>query len=99
MLGPGRGRINGFQLFQTNPSADCRNRANPAPATRSQAGLCDGIEIVFPSVGITQQKDGLTYKDSTTRRRGISCGEDLKRSTPPARKRRAFRPALDLFGP
>jgi len=26
-------------------------------------GLCDGIDIVFSSVGITRQKDGLTYKD------------------------------------
>ncbi len=28
----------------------------------SLAGLCDGIDIVFSSVGITRQKDGLTYK-------------------------------------
>lgn len=27
----------------------------------SLAGLCDGIDIVFSSVGITRQKDGLTY--------------------------------------
>ena len=26
-------------------------------------GLCDGIDIVFSSLGITRQKDGLTYKD------------------------------------
>ena len=26
-------------------------------------GLCDGIDIVFSSVGITRQKDGLTYQD------------------------------------
>ena len=26
-------------------------------------GLCDGIDVVFSSVGITRQKDGLTYKD------------------------------------
>ena len=26
-------------------------------------GVCDGIDIVFSSVGITRQKDGLTYKD------------------------------------
>ena len=26
-------------------------------------GLCDGIDIVFSAVGITRQKDGLTYKD------------------------------------
>ncbi|MDJ0699119.1 MAG: SDR family oxidoreductase [Woeseiaceae bacterium] len=26
-------------------------------------GLCDGIDIVFSSVGITRQKDGLTYRD------------------------------------
>ena len=26
-------------------------------------GLCDGIDIVFSSVGITRQKDGLTYND------------------------------------
>ena len=29
----------------------------------SLTGLCDGIDIVFSSVGITRQKDGLTYKD------------------------------------
>jgi uncharacterized protein YbjT (DUF2867 family) len=26
-------------------------------------GLCDGIDAVFSSVGITRQKDGLTYND------------------------------------
>lgn len=26
-------------------------------------GLCDGIDTVFSSVGITRQKDGLTYRD------------------------------------
>ena len=29
----------------------------------SMDGLCDGIDVVFSSVGITRQKDGLTYKD------------------------------------
>jgi len=29
----------------------------------SLAGLCDGIDIIVSSVGITRQKDGLTYKD------------------------------------
>lgn len=29
----------------------------------SLAGACDGIDIVFSSVGITRQKDGLTYQD------------------------------------
>ena len=29
----------------------------------SLTGLCDDIDIVFSSVGITRQKDGLTYKD------------------------------------
>jgi uncharacterized protein YbjT (DUF2867 family) len=29
----------------------------------SLAGLCDGIDIIFSSVGITRQKDGLTYND------------------------------------
>ena len=29
----------------------------------SLTGLCDGIDIVFSSVGITRQKDGLSYKD------------------------------------
>ena len=29
----------------------------------SLAGICDGIDIVFSSVGITRQKDGLTYND------------------------------------
>ena len=26
-------------------------------------GLCDGIEIVFSSIGLTRQKDGLSYKE------------------------------------
>ena len=26
-------------------------------------GICDGIDVVFSSVGITRQKDGLTYTD------------------------------------
>lgn len=29
----------------------------------SLAGVCDGIDVVFSSVGITRQKDGLTYQD------------------------------------
>ena len=29
----------------------------------SLSGVCDGIDIVFSSVGITRQKDGLTYYD------------------------------------
>ncbi|MGB5257669.1 MAG: SDR family oxidoreductase [Woeseiaceae bacterium] len=29
----------------------------------SLSGLCDGIDVVFSSVGITRQKDGLTYND------------------------------------
>ena len=29
----------------------------------SLIGLCDGVDIVFSSVGITRQKDGLTYRD------------------------------------
>jgi len=29
----------------------------------SLAGVCDGIDTVFSSVGITRQKDGLTYRD------------------------------------
>ena len=29
----------------------------------SLTGLCDGIDFVFSSVGITRQKDGLTYED------------------------------------
>ena len=29
----------------------------------SLAGLCDGVDIVISSVGITRQKDGLTYND------------------------------------
>ncbi|MGD8439874.1 MAG: SDR family oxidoreductase [Holophagae bacterium] len=27
------------------------------------AGLCDGIDVVFSSVGITRQKDGLSFRD------------------------------------
>ncbi len=29
----------------------------------SLAGICDGVHVVFSSVGITRQKDGLTYRD------------------------------------
>ena len=29
----------------------------------SLVGLCDGVDVVFSSVGITRQKDGLTYQD------------------------------------
>jgi uncharacterized protein YbjT (DUF2867 family) len=29
----------------------------------SLIGICDGIDVVFSSVGITRQKDGLTYDD------------------------------------
>jgi len=29
----------------------------------SLTGLCDGIDVVFSSVGITRQKDGMTYED------------------------------------
>ncbi len=29
----------------------------------SLTGLCDGVDIVFSSVGITRQQDGLTYND------------------------------------
>ena len=29
----------------------------------SLKGLCDGIDVVFSSVGITRQKDGATYRD------------------------------------
>ena len=29
----------------------------------SLVGVCDGIDVVFSSVGITRQKDGLTYQD------------------------------------
>ena len=29
----------------------------------SLRGVCDGIDVVFSSVGITRQKDGLTYQD------------------------------------
>ena len=27
------------------------------------AGICDGIDVAFSSIGITRQKDGLTFKD------------------------------------
>jgi uncharacterized protein YbjT (DUF2867 family) len=35
-----------------------------AQATRPESlkGLCDGVDIVFSSLGITRQKDGLTYE-------------------------------------
>ncbi|MEO1201055.1 MAG: SDR family oxidoreductase [Pseudomonadota bacterium] len=29
----------------------------------SLSGVCDGVDVVFSSVGITRQKDGLTYRD------------------------------------
>ncbi|EMI52244.1 SDR family oxidoreductase [Rhodopirellula sallentina] len=34
-----------------------------ATKPESLIGVCDGIEIVFSSLGITRQKDGLTYQD------------------------------------
>jgi uncharacterized protein YbjT (DUF2867 family) len=36
-----------------------------AEVTRPETleGVCDGIDVVFSSVGITKQKDGLTFKD------------------------------------
>jgi uncharacterized protein YbjT (DUF2867 family) len=30
---------------------------------KSLSGVCNGIDVVFSSVGITKQKDGLTFKD------------------------------------
>jgi len=33
----------------------------PNPNTLS--GICEGIDVVFSSIGITKQKDGLTYMD------------------------------------
>ena len=43
----------------------------------SLAGACNGIDIVFSSVGITRQKEGLTYRDSTIEATGI-CSLRLK---------------------
>ncbi len=36
----------------------------------SLVGICDGIDVVFSSVGITRQKDGLTYEDVDYRGNG-----------------------------
>ena len=46
------------------PVADHVDEAFVGEVTRpeSLAGVCDGIDIVFSSIGITRQKDGLTYE-------------------------------------
>ena len=41
-------------------------------------GLCDGIDVVFSSIGITRQKDGLTYRDVDYQgnRNLLDCAEE-----------------------
>ncbi len=47
------------------PLADIVDDVFVGEVTRPEtlAGLCDGIDIVFSSIGITRQKDGFTYED------------------------------------
>ncbi|WP_461671138.1 NAD(P)H-binding protein, partial [Mycobacterium tuberculosis] len=42
-------------------------------------GICDGIDIVFSSIGITRQKDGLTFED-VDYRGNANLLEEAKRS-------------------
>ena len=46
------------------PLGDSIDEAFVGEVTRpdSLAGICDGIDVVFSSIGITRQKDGLTYE-------------------------------------
>jgi uncharacterized protein YbjT (DUF2867 family) len=45
--------------------ADSIDEVVKSEVTRPETlrGVCDGIDVVFSSVGITRQKDGLTFKD------------------------------------
>jgi uncharacterized protein YbjT (DUF2867 family) len=44
---------------------DCLDEIVEAEVTRPEtlANVCDGIDVVFSSVGITRQKDGMTFRD------------------------------------
>ena len=48
-----------------NDLTDAIDEVVKAEVTRPETleGVCDGIDVVFSSVGITKQKDGLTFKD------------------------------------
>jgi uncharacterized protein YbjT (DUF2867 family) len=45
--------------------ASCCDEIVEAEITRTETleGVCDGIDVVFSSVGITKQKDGLSFRD------------------------------------
>jgi uncharacterized protein YbjT (DUF2867 family) len=47
------------------PVRDSLDDVVRAEVTRPEtlAGACDGVDVVFSSVGITRQKDGLTFRD------------------------------------
>jgi uncharacterized protein YbjT (DUF2867 family) len=45
------------------PAAAAEVFAGEATLPATLAGACDGIDAVFSSLGITRQKDGLTYRD------------------------------------
>lgn len=47
--------------FLTNTIDDIVKGEVTNPSTLS--GICDGIDVVFSAIGITKQKDGLTYMD------------------------------------
>ena len=58
-------RALGRSAAKLAPVEDCADELFIGEVTNpeSLAGICDGIDIVFSSVGITRQKDGLTYDD------------------------------------
>ena len=47
------------------PLRDCLDEVVEARVTHPESleHVCDGIDVVFSSVGITRQKDGLTFRD------------------------------------
>lgn len=47
------------------PIKSCLGEVAEAEVTRPETleGVCDGIDVVFSSVGITRQKDGLSFRD------------------------------------
>jgi uncharacterized protein YbjT (DUF2867 family) len=59
------GKLNETGTFQEPAIADQVSEVFTGQVTEPETlpGLCDGIDIVFSSVGITRQKDKLTYRD------------------------------------
>ena len=48
------------QTSGTRPTRSSRARS---PDPKPSSSVCDGIDVVFSSIGITRQKDGLTFRD------------------------------------